>query len=185
MLCLFALTGAAPVTAQERPDPAATTAAQREAMSQLPALDGLWRGTARVEMRPGEEVTVTQTERVGPFLGGTIKVIEGRGFTEDGSMPFNALAILSFDPGSGSYSMRSYAQGRSGDFPVVVTDDGMEWTIEAGPMKIVYSAAIDGDTWTEVGDRIMPNGDTVRFFESTMTRIGDTDWPTGGAVAPE
>lgn len=170
---------------QGRPDPAALTAAQQGAMSRLAGLDGVWRGSAWTEMRPGEKHTVTQTERVGSFLGGTIKVIEGRGYEADGSVAFNALGIISFDSQTDSYSIRSYAQGRVGDFPVTVTDDGFQWEIEAGPVKIQYAAVIQDDTWTETGDRIMPNGETVRFFEMTLTRVGDTDWPAGNPVPPK
>lgn len=170
---------------QRRPDPAALTAAQREAMDHLDALDGVWRGPAWTMMRPGEKHSVTQTERVGSFLDDTIKVIEGRGYEEDGIVAFNALGIISFDPQTESYSIRSYAQGRIGDFPVTLTDDGFRWEIEAGPVKILYEAVIDGDTWTETGDRVMPDGEKVRFFEMTLTRVGDTDWPAGGAVTLE
>lgn len=184
-LCLLLLAIPTSTLAQGRPDPAALMDAQREAMARLPAMDGVWRGTAWTELGPGKKITVTQTERVGSFLEGTIRVIEGRGYSADGSLEFNALAILSFDPATESYNLRSYAMGRSGDFPVVLTESGMKWTIEAGPMKIVYTAEIDGYTWTEVGDRIMPDGETVRFFEMTLTRIADTTWPGEGAPGPD
>lgn len=80
--------------------------------------------------------------------------------------------------------MRSYAQGRSGDFDLTPMEGGYTWEIPAGPMAIPYRAVITGGTWTETGDRIMPGRDPVRFFEMLLTRLGDTDWPTAGAVAP-
>lgn len=63
-------------------------------------------------------------------------------------------------------------------------EGGYTWEIPAGPMAIRYRAVITGGTWTETGDRIMPGRDPVRFFEMLLTRLGDTDWPTAGAVAP-
>ena len=51
---------------------------------------------------------------IGPFLDGSLKVIEGRGYDPDGKVTFNALGIISVDEGTGAYMMRSYAleQGR-------------------------------------------------------------------------
>jgi hypothetical protein len=37
----------------------------------------------------------------------------------------------------------------------------------------------------EIGERIVPGGEPVRFFEMTLKRIGDTDWPAAGAVGPK
>jgi preprotein translocase subunit SecE len=39
--------------------------------------------------------------------------------------------------------------------------------------------------WHEVGERIMPGKDPVRFFEMTLKRVSDTTWPAGGAVGPK
>ncbi|MBT8478900.1 MAG: DUF1579 domain-containing protein [Gemmatimonadetes bacterium] len=175
----------AAVWAQGRPDPAALVAAQAEAMDELSFMDGEWRGSAWTFTPSGEKHAIIQTERVGPFLDGSIKVIEGRGYEEDGSIAFNAFAIISYDPADGRYSMRSYAQGRSGDFVVTPTEEGFTWEIPAGPMTIRYEATVRDGTWTEVGDRIAPNQDPIRFFEMTLTREGDTDWPAAAAVAPE
>ena len=75
-----------------------------------------------------------QTERIGNMLGGTVKVLEGRGFMADGMVGFNELAVLSFDPATNAYAMRSYAQGRAGTFALTPTADGYVWEIPAGPM---------------------------------------------------
>ena len=101
---------------QGRPDPAVLIAAQREAMASLSFLDGVWRGPATTTMSTGETHAVRQTERVGPFLDGSVRVIEGRGYDADGRVTFNALAIISYNPATRTYSMRSYAMGSAGDF---------------------------------------------------------------------
>ncbi len=169
---------------QARPDPTALAAAQREAMSQLAVMDGAWKGSAWTMLPSGEKHTITQTERVGPFLDGSVKVIEGRGYEDDGSVAFNALAVISYDPATRAYNMRSYAQGQVGDFVITPTADGFQWEIPAGPMTIRYTAVIGDGTWREVGDRISPDREPLRFFEMTLTRVGNTDWPAGGAVSP-
>ncbi|MEO8753415.1 MAG: DUF1579 domain-containing protein [Casimicrobiaceae bacterium] len=170
--------------AQERPDPAALLAAQREAMTTFAFMDGVWRGPATTNYPGGEKHSITQTERIGPLLGGTVKVIEGRGYEAAGNTTFNALGIISYNVATKSYSMRSYAMGFSGDFAVQRTSDGFSWEIPVGPTTIRYSAVVKDGTWTEVGDRIVPGKDPVRFFEMQLRRVGDSEWPGGGAIPP-
>lgn len=170
---------------QGRPDPAALMAAQKEALASLAFMDGAWRGSAWTILPSGEKHTLTQTERVGPFLGGSVKVIEGRGYEADGTVGFNAFATISYDPATKKYTLHSYTMGHSGDFALAPTADGFVWEIPAGPTTIRYTAVVKNGTWKEVGDRIAPGQEPVRFMEMNLTRIGDTDWPDGGAVPPK
>ena len=170
--------------AQAPGDPAPLMAAQREAMKAFAAMDGVWRGPAWTLLPSGEKSTVTQTERIGPFLQGTIKVLEGRGYRDDGSVGFNAFGVISFDPARKSYNLRSYALGRSGDFSIQPTADGYVWEIPQGPNVIRYTATIKGDTLHEVGDRIVQGREPLRFFEMTLKRVGDSDWPEAVPVPP-
>ncbi len=168
--------------AQGRPDQAALLASQREAMKAFAAMDGVWRGPASTIQPSGQKHNITQTERIGPFLDGSIKVIEDRGYNEDGSVGFNAFGIISYDPATKVYTMRSYAQGRAGDFVIKPTAAGYVWEIPAGAMTIRYTAVIKDGTLHEVGDRIVPDKEPVRFFEMTLRRVSDSDWPAGGAI---
>jgi hypothetical protein len=170
---------------QDRPDPKATLTAEKQAMMRFAMMDGAWRGQGWTILPSGERHELTQTERVGPALEGSVKVIEGRGYEKDGTVGFNALAIISYDPKLQSYSMRSYAQGQVGDFAITATDDGFTWEIPAGPAKIQYTARITSGTWRETGDRIAPGQDPIRSFEMVLTRIGDTDWPSGHPIPPK
>lgn len=173
------------VLGQGRPDPGALISAQQKAMGRFDMMDGVWRGPATIMGPSGERQALTQTERVGPFLDGALKVIEGRGYADDGSVAFNALGIISYDPGTKTYTMRSYTQGRAGDFAITPTESGFQWEIPAGPMKIRYTAEISDGTWKEMGERIPPGGEAVQFFEMTLTRVGDSDWPSAGAAGPK
>jgi len=186
--CALALGIAAEAThgsAQERPDPAAILAAQRAAMATFAFMDGAWRGPATTVLPSGDKHTITQTERIGPFLDGAVKMIEGRGYEPDGRTSFNALGIISYNVAAKSWSMRSYAMGFAGDFPVQRTADGFSWEIPAGPATIRYSAIVRDGVWHEVGDRVAAGQPPVRFFEMKLTRVGDSDWPAAGAVAPK
>lgn len=181
-LLLLAALVAPAAHAQRPPDTAALLAAQREALAKFAFMDGVWRGTAWALLPSGEKRVLTQTERVGPFLGGSVRVIEGRGYEADGSLGFNALGIMSYKPDEKAYSFRAYAQGNVGDFVLTLTENGFSWEIPAGPMTIRYAATIKDGKWREVGDRIFPGKDPVRFYEMELTRVGDTDWPAGGAT---
>jgi len=173
------------VFGQGRPDSAALIKAQRDAMAPLAFMDGVWRGPAWTMLPSGEKHNIIQTERIGPFLDGSVKVIEGRGYNPDGSVGFNAFGTISYNPATHVYTLHSYALGNVGDFVLNRTADGYVWEIPAGPMTIRYMAVIKDGTLHEVGDRIMPGKDPVRIFDMTLKRIGDTNWPAAGAVSPK
>jgi hypothetical protein len=151
-------------------------------MAPLAMMDGVWRGEAWTILANGQTHTITQTERIGPFLDGTLKVIEGRGYEADGRVGFNAFGVVSYNMATKSYAFRSYALGNEGTFSFTPTADGYVWEIPAGPMTIRYTATVKDGKWNEVGDRIIPGREAVRFFEMNLTRVGDTTWPAAGAV---
>jgi len=186
LIFLMMVTGVATTAlGQGRQDPVTLIAAQREAMQRLAVMDGVWRGPAWTILPSGEKHTITQTERIGPFLDGSVKVIEGRGYDPDGKVTFNAFGTISYNPATRVYTLHSYAQGQVGDFVLTPTADGYVWEIPAGSMTIRYTAVSKDGAWREVGDRIMPGKEPVRFFEMNLKRIGDTNWPAGGAVSPK
>jgi hypothetical protein len=158
--------------------------AQQESMARLSFMDGIWRGTAWTILPSGEKHAITQTERIGPFLDGSVKVIEGRGYDPDGKVTFNSFGTISYSPATHAFTMHSHAMGNVGDFTLTPSAEGFTWEIPAGPMTIRYTAIVKGDTWHEVGDRVMPGREPVRFFEMNLKRLGDTTWPAAGAVGP-
>ena len=155
--------------------------AQKAAMKPLAMMDGVWRGPAWT-MLPAGKHEITQTERIGPFLDGQVKVMEGRGYGADGTVTFNAFGTVSFDPAKKEYTLHSYALGHVGDFKLTPSADGYVWEIPAGPMTIRYTATIKDGAWKEVGERIVPGQAPVQFFEMNLKRVGDSDWPAAGAV---
>ena len=184
---LLAMALAAPPLAAAQPvDPRTLIAIQTEAMRAFAMLDGAWRGQATITQADGSRLSFVQTERIGPFLGGSIKVIEGRGYDDAGAVRFNAFGIVSFDPGTRSYTLHSHAQGRVGDFAFVPTADGYRWEIPLGPAGTLrYVATVRDGELHEVGDRIAEGREPVRVFEMLLKRIGDTDWPAAGVVGPK
>ncbi|MES2987820.1 MAG: DUF1579 domain-containing protein, partial [Pseudomonadota bacterium] len=128
------------------------------------------------------EHKITQTERIGTFLDGTLTVMEGKGFTPDGKVGFNALGVMSYDTRSKSYWLTSWALGHGGKFKLTPTDNGYVWEIPAGEMTIRYTATLEGGVWTEVGDYIAAGKPAQRFFRMDLKRVGDSDWPAAGGT---
>lgn len=184
-LVLAAVLFAAPMAAQaQMPASPNGSPAQRAAIDRLAFMDGKWRGQATIQ-GPGGPTVLTQTERVGPMLGGSIRVIEGRGYAADGSTQFNAMAVVSWDARTERYGFRSYAQGFSGDYPFEVTDEGFRWETPAGPnARIQYVAVVRDGTWHEVGTYVAEGQPPRPFIEMRLTRVGDSGWPESGAVNP-
>jgi hypothetical protein len=192
---LLGLVAATPALAQPSTDPGPTAeqaragpwdpptrlADQRRAMEALSFLDGTWRGRAEAD----RGTVLVQTERAGLLLDGTVRVVEGHGYDAAGGTVFNALGIISYDPVRHAYSIRSYAMGFAGDFPLTVRADGFSWSHPAEPgVTMRYDATIRDGEWHEVGERVANGAPPVRAFEMRLRRIGPSDWPRAGAVPP-
>ena len=158
---------------------------QVEQMKSLKFMDGVWRGSAWMMLPTGERKEITQTERIGSLLGGAVKVVEGRGYDSAGETVFNAMGVIAYDTQKKKLMMRSYAEGRIGDFEIKVRDDGYTWEIPAGPATIRYTAKFDADGFIEYGERIVGDNPPVKFFEMDLKRVSDSEWPAAGAVPPK
>ncbi len=172
-----------PAQSQEAP-PSAQRMTRQQAMARLQWMYGVWSGPASGTNPDRSRYAITQTERIGPMLGGDILVVEGRGYRDDGSTGFDAFAAISFNEDSQTYEMRAYAMGNAGTFPLTVNDHGYVWQIPAGPGYVAYTSTFDGHTFREVGVFSMQGIPPQQMFEMNLTRRGDTDWPGAGAVQP-
>ena len=185
-LTALALTSAA-CTHSPRPalPPVQPTPGRAEAMARLGFMRGVWAGPASGTSRDGKPYQVTQTERMGPMLGGDIIVIEGRGYREDNTTGFNAFAVVSWEPRTGKYEIRSYAMGFAGTFELTPTADGYVWEIPAGPEAVIrYTAVVKDGRWREVGEYVSAGKPAEKTFEMNLKRVGDTDWPLDNPVDP-
>ena len=151
-------------------------------MSALSFLDGEWVGPA-VAFEAGGPIKMTQTERSGTLLGGTIRLIEGRAYDASGKTLFNAFATISYDTRQARYAITSYASGYSTTTELKLTPDGFAWEVPAGPgAKMQFTAVVKNGTWTEVGNYVAANGQTKRAFEMSVRRLRPSKWPGGERV---
>lgn len=151
---LLAAAFAGTTLAAQEPD----GSANRAAIGKLGFMVGRWRGEAWMLRGAGERVNTSMTETVEPRLGGTVLLIEGRGIVpgEGGGserVVHHALAILSFDPKSGGYSLRSHvASGLSGDFAVTLWENGVSWSREVPGGRIRNTLTMTNNEWHEIGE---------------------------------
>jgi len=139
-------------TSAQAPDPAPV----RAGIAQLDFMVGRWRGRAW-QQRGSERVETAMVETVERRLDGTVLLVEGRGAvaTPDGGerVVHHALGIISFDPRSGGYTLRSYlATGQWGDFALSLVDGGVSWTREVPGGRIRNTARYTATEWHEIGE---------------------------------
>ena len=58
--------------------------------------------------------------------------------------------------------------------------DGFVWEIPAGPMTFRYTAVVRNGVWREVGDRIVPDKEPVRF--AARLGVGSLSGKSDGPV---
>lgn len=157
-------------------------ALQSDAMSKLAFLDGERVGPAQSQERDGV-IRMTQTERSGSLLGGTVRLVEGRSYDDSGRTLFNALAVISFDPQGRKHLITSHARGYATTTELNVRSDGFDWEVPAGPgVKMRFHAMVKGGSWSETGDLILPDGKSRRTFDMTVNRLRPSTWPSGSGV---
>ena len=156
--------------------------AQQEAMKALAFLDGEWRGSSKVLRRDGWAST-TQSERVGVMLDGSVRMIEAKGYESDGRASFDVLRIISYEPESKTYSMRSYQSGLVGDHELSITDDGFTLQSESSNNSTVrYEASVKNGVWTETATRVPARGEPETYVEVRMKRQRSSGWAATGAA---
>lgn len=156
--------------------------AQQEAMKELAFLDGEWRGSSKVLRKDGWTATV-QTERVGTMMDGTVRMIEGKGYGADGRLGFEVLRIISFEPETQTYSMRSYQSGRIRDHELSLTGNGLAWESESSSdTTIRYEASVKNGVWTETATRVPARGEPEMYAELKVKRLRGSGWPQAGGL---
>ena len=182
-----AVTKAAAETPKEtraQSQPSKRFQAQQDAMKELAFLDGEWRGSSKVLRKDGWAST-TQSERVGTMLDGTVRMIEAKGYGSDGRVSFDVLRIISYEPETKTYSMRSYQSGRVRDHELSLTDNGFAWESESSNNTTIrYEASVKNGVWTETATRVPARGEPETYVEVRMKRQRSSSWAaTGGAGA--
>ena len=128
--------------------------AQRSAMQKLSFLVGSWSGHARLLRGPGEPVELEHTEEACYKLDGLVLLIEGIGRAKSSGEPLlQAIAIISYDDASQTYTMRAFNDGRFLETQLELLSDGkgMTWGFTLGEIRTHSVLRIDQNgAWTEI-----------------------------------
>jgi hypothetical protein len=127
-----------PVIAQS---PAPDGSANRAAIDRLAFMVGRWKGEAWMQRGP-QRVQTVMTETVESRLDGAPQ-----------RTVHHALAIISFDPQSGTYAMRSHiGTGQSGEFALTLIDGGVSWSRNVPGGQVRNTARFANGEWHEIGE---------------------------------
>ena len=159
------------------------TAAKRKAMEKLAFIVGDWGGEATAMVGRGQQVRVYQTEWVRPKAMGQVLAVEGLGrrLTAAGLTDtlFNAFAVIDWAADRGYFMRSNVADGRYGEFPLTVTDNGFVWGFDlpGGVGRVRYTMALTDGLWHEKGEF---SRDGTQWFPTMEMRLkkNPTDKPT-------
>lgn len=154
----------------QAPDPAAAQAS----IARLDFMVGRWRGPAW-QQRGAERVQTQMFEVVERKLGGAVLLVEGRGTIPvaggEDRVVHHALGVVSFDPASGTYTLRSWlATGQSGDFALTLIDGGVQWTREVPGGRVRNTARYTKDEWHEIGEFSRDGTTWMQIMEMRLRR---------------
>ena len=146
----------------------------KEAMEKLASWAGKWEGQgwSMDEMQQKSEFTVE--EHVQMKIGGMALLAEGLGKNKsDGKVGFESIGLIYYNNEKKQYEIKSLlADGNQALTSAQINDNGQFiWGFDVPGGSIQYTTTLKGDTWSEVGEYIMPNGQAFTILEMSLKRI--------------
>lgn len=148
---------------------------QKMAMNNLSHWVGEWIGTGWSSNRQMQRKNFEVRETVSVKLQGLAFLIEGNGWYSDNNEPAHeALAILSFDPSTEKYQMRTHdLRGIFRETELDVHEDYFKWSFRDDETGVFlrFTIEIDGDQWFEFGEVSPDDGvNWYRILEMNLTK---------------
>ena len=145
----------------------------KEAMQQLAALAGDWKGTATMQTQNGP-MTLDQSEHIEWKLDGLLLAIEGIGRQKD-AIQFHAFAVINFDPFTKQFKFKSFVkEGYATDaYFKVQQENQFEWGFDiSSGGKSKHTIVLDREkkTWYESGEYSRDGTTWMKFIELNLTR---------------
>jgi hypothetical protein len=135
---------------------------------------GQWKGEGWIVVPQRGRVQFVSEETVHEKLGGSAMLIEGlHRDAKTHAVVHHALGLLSWDAGAREYRMATALDfGRGGYFPGRLEGNRFTWTLERpGGPRSRYVITVEGDRWTEVGERSTDGTAWEVFFHMELTRV--------------
>ena len=166
----------APGHAQARnPEADANVARARAAMAPLAGLVGKWTGDADVTIGRGQKRRIAQSEDIVWGAGETVILVRGTGRSteaaDEGTIVFEAAAVLWFDPDQGRVRMKTHRDGDSVEPEIEIKPDTLVWSFEVPGGRVRYVIAIDGDRWHETGHSVRAGAPAVDMIDMRLRRV--------------
>lgn len=147
----------------------------QSAMSKIAVMEGKWKGEGWRMNPDGSKSNSNVLENIQFRLEKSVLLVEGLGTSEDGKVVHNALGIISFNPISKQYNMKSYlSSGLSTEatFEVIESNKSFNWWFKdsrGGTIK--YKINIEENNWNEVGDYSFDGVNWRNIFEMNIKKI--------------
>lgn len=140
------------------------------AMKDLDFIVGEWEGDGW-HLIDGKREDSHVVEKISKQAGGTVLSIIGLGKNKEGAPVHEAFAVLSYDPATKEYRLRSFlSNGRTGEFKVTVKDKSLAWELPA-QQPVRYSIKLDAEgRWHETGEVNLGERGWMKFFEMTLKK---------------
>jgi hypothetical protein len=165
------LTLALPALAADQPPAAPSPSPARvAAMQKLSFMEGVWKGSAWMQMGPKREAT-SSAETVTREVGGNALLVKGVHTLPDGRVVHDTLGVL-FPNEDGTYAFHTWlGNGRSGVHRGEVKDGAFVWGMDSPAGKIRYTIRLDEKgRWFEIGERSADGAAWTKFFEMTLAK---------------
>jgi hypothetical protein len=149
----------------------------RQEMKKISFMAGKWTGEANVKRGNTPAVKVLQDENIQFKLDGTVLLVEGTGRNpESGTITFNAIGIISYNPYTKQFGMKSHTmEGNQTDaYFKIIEDNHFEWGFETPQKgKIKYDIVLNAQakTWVEKGEFSQDGVTWYPFIELKLTKV--------------
>ncbi len=146
-------------------------------MQKLAYMAGQWKGEANIRQQNGSLLKVNQEEDIRFKLDGTILLIEGTGRNPlDNKITFNALAIVSYNPHTKEYKLKSHVMdgNQTEAYFKVLEENHFEWGFETPTKaKIRYDIVLDPNqkTWVEKGEYSPDGNQWFPFIDMLLKKL--------------
>lgn len=137
---------------------------------------GDWRGSGWSMDRSGRRIDFNLMESVALKADGKVLLIEGHGSARGDSAftTHNGVALVYWDEHSSRYRWNGH-EARSGSVDAEVTplDNGLTWSIPAGPAggSVRFTIQYDQARWREWGEASANGTEWSRFMEIDLGRV--------------
>lgn len=157
-------------------------ATQKAQMARIAHFDGVFVGPAMTYPLDGKPPFAGRiVQRIGPFLDGAVRLMEGRIYSPQGALRFNGLIVFDYDVDAGRHRASLFANGRKIVTEVVLNPRGYHLDIPvpgARAFRRIHVTLLPTQFLEQV-DYHAEGKKPIKEFEMTLDRMGSSDWPLG------